>query len=397
MYLLGLCVFTVASAASALAPDVGALIACRAVEGVGAAIIMPLGLTLLTSSFPAERRGAVIGIWGGVAGLAVASGPLIGGAVTQGLDWHWIFWVNVPIGVAAATFSLLRLSAGRGPRASLDVTGMVLVAGGSLALAWGLVQAATSGWGSATVITALSLGVAALAGFAVWERRAPEPMLPLRLLRIRAFAAANATGFLMNGAIFSAAFLASQYFQLGLRYSPLGTGLRFLPWTATPMIVAPLAGALADRIGPRSLMVTGLAMQAVGLGWIALAASTTTSYWTLVEPLIVAGIGISMALPTTPTAALGAVAPEDLGKASGVQNTVQRFGGVFGIAIVSVVFTAAGHLGRPDAVTAGFRPALAVSAGLSLLGAITAVAVGARRRSVPAPAAPTPAATPAAE
>ena len=384
VYIIGLLGFTLASAACALAPNAGALIAARTIQGLGAAVVTPLSLTILTSAFPPGRRGSIVGIWGGIGGLAVASGPLVGGAVVQGLDWHWIFWVNVPIGLAAAALSALRLPAGRGPRTGLDLPGMALVAGGSLALAWGLVRAATSGWGSTTVIAALSLGVVALAGFVAWERRAPEPMLPLRLLRIRAFAAANATGFLMNGAIFSAAFLASQYFQLGLGYSPLGTGLRFLPWTATPMVVAPLAGALADRIGPRPLMATGLVLQAAGLGWIALAASTSLSYWTLVIPLIVAGVGISMAIPTTPIAALGAVSPDDLGKASGVQNTLQRFGGVFGIAIVTAVFTAAGHLGTPAAVTSGFRPALAVSAGLSLLGSVTAVAVGGRRRATAA-------------
>jgi EmrB/QacA subfamily drug resistance transporter len=381
VYIGGLLLFTAASAACALAPDAGSLIAARAIQGLGAATVTPLSLTLLTAAFPAARRGAIVGIWGGIAGLAVASGPLIGGAVVQGLDWHWIFWVNVPIGVAAAAASLVRLPAGRGPARGLDLPGMVLMAGGSAALAWGLVRAASTGWADRWVITGLVAGAAALAAFIAWERRAAQPMLPLRLLRIRAFAAASASGFLMNGAIFSAAFLCSQYFQLGLGYSPLATGLRFLPWTATPMIIAPLAGALADRIGTRPLMAAGLALQAGGLAWIALAASARTPYPQLIAPLIIAGIGISAAIPATASAALSAVPPGDLGTASGVQNTLQRFGGVFGIAIVSAVFAAAGHLGSAGGVTAGFRPALGVAAGLSLLGAVIALAFGARRRA----------------
>lgn len=394
VYVGGLLLFTVASAACALAPGAASLIAARAVQGLGAATVTPLSLTLLTAAFPAARRGAIVGIWGGIAGLAVASGPLIGGAVVQGLDWHWIFWVNVPIGVVAAVASLIRLPAGRGPARGLDLPGMVLVAAGSAALAWGLVRAPSAGWTDQWVITGLAAGVLALAAFVAWERRAAQPMLPMRLLRIRAFAAANASGFLMNGAIFSAAFLASQYFQFGLGYSPLATGLRFLPWTATPMIVAPLAGALADRIGPRPLMAAGLALQAVGLAWIAVAASASTSYLELVLPLIIAGVGISAALPSTASAALSAVPPRDLGTASGVQNTLQRFGGVFGIAIVSAVFAATGHLGSAASVTAGFRPALGVAAGLSLVGAVTALAVGTRHRAAagqatgPATAAP---------
>jgi len=233
-------------------------------------------------------------------------------------------------------------------------------------------------------VVAFALGAAALAGFAAWERRAPEPMLPGRLLRIRAFTAANATGFLQSAALFSAAFLAAQYFQLGLGFDPLGAGLRFLPWTAAPVVVAPLAGRLTDRTGPGPLMVVGLVLQAAGFAWIALIATATVSYTTLILPFVIAGVGISMAFPATPTAALSAVPPADMGKASGVNNTLQRFGGVFGVAVVTAVFTATGHLGTPEQVAAGFRPGLAVAAGLSVLGAATALAVGRRRRSTQA-------------
>ena len=395
VYVAGLLLFTLASAACAVAPTAGTLIAARAVQGIGAAIVTPLSLTILTAAWPAQRRGTIVGIWGGIAGLAVAAGPLVGGAVVQGLSWHWIFWVNVPIGLAAAVLSIVRLPESRGPATRFDVPGVMLVTAGAGGILWGLVRGGEAGWGTSEVIAALVLGTAALAGFAAWERRAPEPMLPGRLLRIRSFTAANATGFLQSAALFSAAFLAAEYFQLGLGFSPLGAGLRFLPWTAAPIVIAPLAGRLTDRVGPRPLMLTGLILQATGFAWIALIATATVSYSLLILPFVIAGVGISMALPATPTAALSAVPPADMGKASGVNNTLQRFGGVFGVAVVTAVFTATGHLGSPEAVAAGFRPALAVSAGLSMLGAVTALAVTGRRR--PSPGQPAARTRPAAE
>jgi MFS family permease len=256
----------------------------------------------------------------------------------------------------------------------------VLSAGGAALLAWGLVRAGESGWGDPVGLAGLLGGLAVLTGFVTWERRAASPMLPLRLFRVRTFAAANVTGFMSFGAIMSAAFLTAQYFQLGLGYSPLTAGLRMLPWTATPMVVAPVAGALADRIGTRPLLVAGLAMQAAGLAWVGLLASAGSSgYGRYVVPFVLAGVGISMAIPTVPTAALSAVSPDDVGRASGVTNTTQRFGGAFGIAVVSAVFAAHGHLGTAASFTAGYRPAMLGAAGLSLLGAAAAVAISRQR------------------
>jgi EmrB/QacA subfamily drug resistance transporter len=384
MYVAGLLLFTAASAACALAPSAGLLIGARAVQGLGAALITPLSLTILASAFPAERRGAIVGIMGAIGGLAIAGGPLVGGAIVGGPGWHWIFWLNVPVGLAAAALAMSRLPESRGPAVRIDLPGVALAATGAVALAWGLVRTTDVGWGSPQVIVALIVAAVLIAGFAAWERRAREPMLPLRLLRIPAFAAANATGFMMFASITSAAFLMAQYFQLGLGYSPTATGLRFLPWTLTPLLIAPAAGALADKIGSRPLMVTGLAMQGGGLAWIALGATSTAGYGRFVLPLIIAGVGISMAIPTVPTTALNAVPPADMGKASGVQNTLQRFGAVFGVAIVAAVFSANGHLGSPATLISGFRPALAAAAGMSVAGALTALFTGARRRPMPA-------------
>jgi EmrB/QacA subfamily drug resistance transporter len=393
VFVAGLALFTLASAACALAPSASALIAARAVQGLGGAAVLPLSLTILTTAFPARRRGTIVGIYGGLAGLAVAIGPLVGGAVTEGLDWHWIFWVNVPIGVVAGLLSLRLLPESHGAPARLDLPGVALISVGVVSLVWGLVRANQAGWASAEIVTTLAAGVALLAAFLYWEGRTAEPMLPLRLLRIRAFAAGNATAFLMSGAIFAAAFFVAQYFQFALGYSPLGTGVRLLPWFATPMVVSPVAGALSDRIGRRPLIASGLLLQAAGFAWVAQKASSGGSSVGVVLALLVAGVGISMALPTVPTAVLSAVAPAEMGKASGISNMMQRFGAVFAIAITSAIFAANGHIGSPASVTSGFRPAMDVAAALSLLGAITALAITGRRREAVADPEPVEAVT----
>jgi EmrB/QacA subfamily drug resistance transporter len=390
VYTAGLAVFTAASAACALAPDVGLLITARAVQGLGAAVITPLSLTILTSAFPAQRRGAIIGIWGGISGLGVAVGPLIGGAVTQGLSWHWVFWLNVPVGVAAVAGARLRLPESRGPRTRLDVPGLVLVSAGAAALIWALVQGSQTGWTGTRVLLGLAAGAALIAAFLAWEARVAQPMIPLRLFRSGSFSAAVAAGFLTGAAIYAAAFLTSQYFQLGLGDSPLETGLRFLPWTAAPLLVAPLAGALSDRVGARVLIVPGLLLQAAGFAWIAALAGSHASYARYLAPFIIAGVGVSMAIPATSAAALNAVAPASLGKASAIFNTLRQFGAVFGIAIGTAIFNSKGSLAGPAAVTSGYRPAMAAAAGFSALGAVVAVAIRGRtaNRSPGVPAAP---------
>ena len=375
IFVLGLGLFTAASAACALAPDAAVLVAARAVQGLGAAMVMPLSLTILVAAFPPERRGAIIGIWGALGGLGVAGGPLVGGAITQGLDWHWIFWINVPIGVVALILSRLRLAETRGPATRLDLVAAGLVAGGATGIVWGLIRAGQIGWGAVEVIAALAAGLALLAAFIVWEARATEPMLPLRLFDSRAFTASIAAGFLMSGSIFSAAFLIAQFFQIGLGYSPLEGGLRILPWTATPLLIAPIGGALSDRVGRRPVLFVGLTLQAIGLAWLAATASIETGYGLMIPPLVLAGVGISLALPVAPAAVLGSVSPADVGKASGVNSTMQRFGSAFAIAVASAVFAANGQLGTAAAFTAGFRPALTVVAAMSLLGALAALAI----------------------
>lgn len=386
IFVSGLAVFTASSIACAIAPTSEILIAARAVQGLGAAMVMPVSLTILTSNFPAERRGAIVGIWGGIGGLAVAAGPLVGGAITQGLNWHWIFWVNAPIGVVAILLSLLLVPESKGPATRLDLVATALVATGAASIVFGLIRAGDDGWRSSSTIGTLVAGGLLLLGFVVWEVRASQPMVPMHLFRSRSFAAGNATGFLMSGAVFSAAFLVSQYMQFGLGYSPLDAGLRVLPWTAAPVFVAPLAGLVSDRIGRRTVLSLGMALQGVGLIWFALLATAHVAYGDLVLPLILAGVGVSMAIPIAPTVVVSAVRPHEMGKASGVNSTMQRFGAAFAIAIGAAVFASYGHIGTPSSFVAGFQPALVVVGSLSLLGALTALGVQPRQPAAVVPA-----------
>jgi EmrB/QacA subfamily drug resistance transporter len=374
----GLSLFTLASAACALAPGATELIAARTVQGLGAAAVMPLSLTILTAAFPQQRRGLIVGIYGGLAGLAIAAGPLIGGAVTEGLDWHWIFWLNVPVGLAATAAAARLLPESHGTHKRLDLAGVTLVTAGVVAVVWALVRANDAGWASPQVLVALGAGLALLAGFLAWENRAGQPLVPLRLFRSRAFAVGNATMFFMSGATFAAAFLVIQEFQFARGYSPVLAGVRLLPFFATPMLISPAAGAVSDRIGRRPVMVTGLTLQALGFAWVAARGSLSVSWVELTLALLVAGIGVSMALPTVPTAVLSAVPQPEMGTAAGVNQMAQRLGTVFAIAISSAVFSAHGSLASPAAVTAGFRPALWTCVIFAALAVVTAAAITGR-------------------
>jgi EmrB/QacA subfamily drug resistance transporter len=381
LYAAGLGLFALASAAGALAPNVGVLIGARALQGAGAALIMPLGLALLSAAFPAEKRGAAIGIFSAITGISVASGPLIGGAVVQGIDWQWIFWINVPIGLAAIPFVLTKMQESHGPDTGLDLRGLALVTLGALGTVWGLVRGNQVGWGSAEVVGTLIGGVLLMVAFVAWERRAREPMLSLELFRSRAFSAGNAAIFLTFASLFGAVFFFAQLLQTGLGYSPLETGLRLIPWTATFITIAPVAGALADKIGERPLMATGLALQAVGMAWVALIADVNMSYTQLLAPFIVAGVGVSMAIPAAQNSVVASVADHAIGKAAGANSMMRELGGVFGIAVAVAVFAAAGSYASPSAFVEGFRPAIGLAGGLSVIGAVAGLALPGRRRA----------------
>jgi EmrB/QacA subfamily drug resistance transporter len=379
LYATGLGLFAVASAASALAPDVGWLIAARAVQGAGSALIMPLGLALLSSAFPPEKRGAAIGIFSAITGLAVASGPLVGGAIVNGLAWQWIFWINVPIGLISIPFVLTKMKEGYGPDTSLDIRGLSLITAGALGLVWGLVRGNQAGWTSPEVIGSLVAGVLLVGAFVAWELRAREPMLPMHFFRNRSFSAGNAAIFMTFGSLFAAVFFFAQLLQTGLGYDPLGAGLRLIPWTATFLTVAPIAGALADKIGERPLMVTGLSLQAAGMAWLALIADTGITYTQILAPFILAGVGVSMAIPAAQNSVVGAAGEDAIGKAAGANSMMRELGGVFGIAVAVAVFGGAGGYASAATFIAGFSPAVGVAAGLSLAGAIAGLALPGRR------------------
>ena len=372
LYSVGLVGFALASVASALSPNVGWLIASRAVQGVAAAFMMSLGLALLSAAFPAERRGTAIGLFSAVTGLAVASGPLVGGAVVNGLDWTWIFWLNVPIGLLAAPLVLARVKESFGPNTALDFPGLGLVTGGALGIVWGLVRGNSAGWGSVEVVATLAAGVLLVVAFIAWERRASEPMIPLSFFRSRAFSAGNLAIFAVFGSLFAEVYFFSQLLQNAMGYDALGAGLRLMPWTGTFLLVGPIAGALTDRIGERPLMVTGLLIQAAGTIWIALIASPDMSYSELLVPMVIAGVGISMAIPAAQNSVLGSVSEEAVGKAAGTNSVMRELGGVFGIAVAVAVFAGAGSYASPQAFTDGFAPAIGVAAALALVGAIAA-------------------------
>jgi EmrB/QacA subfamily drug resistance transporter len=381
IFVIGLAIFTAGSAVAALSSSVGVLIVARAIQGLGGAIITPLSLTILSAAVPKERRAVALGAWGGIAGLAIAIGPLIGGAIAEGLAWQWIFWVNVPIGLVAIPLAMTRLTETRGPSSRLDLPGLGLVSAGLFAIVWGLVRGNELGWTSAEIVASLGTGAILVAAFVAWEARAAEPMLPLRLFRSRSFSAANVVSLLMTFGMFGSIFLLAQFFQVVQGYSPLQAGLRTLPWTIMPVFVAPLAGLLSSRTGTRPLLVVGMTLQAIALAWLAIVSTPTVDYLTIVPAFVIAGAGMGLFFAPIANVVLSAVRPEEEGKASGANNAIRELGGVFGVAVLASVFSANGSYVSAQAFVDGMLPALRVGAVVVALGAVAALALGGRIRA----------------
>src|SRR4051794_1401149 len=379
LLVIGLVIFTAGSAAAALAPSAGWLIVFRAVQGAGAAVVTPLTLTLLSAAVPVERRGMALGIWGGVAGLAIATGPLVGGAVVQGLSWQSIFWLNVPIGLALIPVARWRATESYGSKAPLDLPGVVLASAGLFGVVLGLVRGNSLGWTSAYVLTSLAAGLTLVVGFVAWERRTSSPLLPMRLFASRGFSATNLASVLMFFGMFGAIFLLAQFLQTVQHYSPLSAGLRTLPWTAMPIVVSPIAGLLADRIGGRPVVLTGLVLQATGLAWLAAISSPTVPYGDLVPAFVVSGIGMALFFAPVATMVLGTVARSEEGIASGATNALRELGGVFGVAVLAAVFSRHGGYASGQSFVDGLRPAVAVGAAGVGLAALALLAVPRRR------------------
>lgn len=381
-YAAGLGLFALASIGCALSSSADALVAMRAVQGVGAALVLTLGLALLTSAFPPERRGAAVGLYSAVTGIAVACGPLIGGLVVSGFAWQWIFWVNVPIGLVAVPLVLRYVPESRVPDSTLDVPGVLLLGAGCFALVWSMVRSATEGWDAPQVLAGLLAGAVLVGCFVAWERRAPRPLIPGALLARRGFAAGNVAAFMTLASLFAAVFFYGQLLQFVFGDSPLEAGLRLMVWTGTLITVAPFAGAMADRIGERPLLAAGLAIQAGAMVWLAATVSADSGFIDVLGPFVLGGIGVSMAVPCGQSAVIGAVEDRDVGTASGINATMRELGGVFGVALSVAVFGAYGGYASAEQFVDGFVAAMATAAGLSAVGALAGLALPARRRTV---------------
>jgi EmrB/QacA subfamily drug resistance transporter len=373
LFITGLSLFTLSSAAAALAPTTSALVAARAIQGIGGAIVAPLTLTLLADAFPAQKRGAALGIWSAISGTGIALGPLVGGAVVESISWHWIFWINVPIGLALIPVAALLLRESHGPSSRIDLPGVTLAAGGLFALVFGLVRGQGEGWTNPIIVAALTAGVAVLGAFVAWELRAKDPMVPMHLFRNRTFAATNGVSFFMYFGTFGSIFLLTQVLQNIMGYSPFQAGLRMLFWTGASMIVAPIAGVLSERLGSRNFMAAGLALQASALAWFAATTSTTVTFGQVLPAFVMAGAGMALVFAPSASALLSVVSPAQAGKASGTNNAIREVGGVFGVAVLSTIFSQSGSLSSAQAFIDGVVPALWVGASVVAVGALVAL------------------------
>jgi EmrB/QacA subfamily drug resistance transporter len=384
LFAIGLGIFTVASAVAALAPSIEVLVAARAIQGLGGAIITPLTLTILSAAVPVEKRGVALGAWGGIGGLAVALGPLVGGAVVSGLSWHWIFWINVPIGLVMIPLALTRLNETRGPSSRLDLPGLGLASFGLLGIVWGLVRGNGQGWTSPEIVLSLAAGAVLVVAFVLWELRTETPMLPMRFFRNRTFTMTNIASLLMFFGMFGSIFLLAQFFQTVQGYSPFGSGLRILPWTAMPIFVAPIAGALSDKIGGRPLMTIGLALQAIGLGWMAAITTPALAYGQLVAPFVLSGVGMGLFFAPVANVVLSSVRREEEGQASGANNAIRELGGVFGVAVLASIFSSYGGYRTPETFSSGMNAAVYVGAAMVAVAALAAFMMPRAQKQRPA-------------
>jgi EmrB/QacA subfamily drug resistance transporter len=375
LFAAGLGLFAAASALCALAPDIDWLLAGRALQGTGAALVMPLALALLGAGFPPDRRGWALGVFSGVTGLAVLCGPPVGGAVVEGISWPWIFWLNVPIALLLSWLARTRIQESLGPRIALDLGGLALVTSAAFAVVWGLMRGSVAGWRGVEVVAALALGALLTAALVGWELRASQPMLPLGLFRSRGFSAGNTAVFFWWASGLGALFLMAQFLETALGQGPLEAGLALMPWGAMTFIAPQLAGRLIGRLGERPFVTGGLVLQAGCMAWIALLAAPDLAYWQLIAPLTLSGAGIAVAIPGIQSIVIGSVSPQHVGKASGTLSTLRQLGGVFGVAVVAAVFAGAGGYASPQAFSDGFSPAIGAAGTLALVGAFAGLAL----------------------
>ncbi|MGY2704458.1 DHA2 family efflux MFS transporter permease subunit [Nocardioides sp. HB32] len=382
MMLVGLTVFTLASIASALSTTSEALIAARAVQGLGAAAIMPLSLTLLASAVPPARRAAAIGIWGGVSGLGVALGPVIGGAVVEGVSWQAIFWLNVPVALVAGPLLLIAIRESRGTWQRLDVAGVLMLGGAVFLGVWGIVHGNDDGWSDPRVLVPLVVAALLLPAYVLWARGRSYAVLPLRLFSSRNFSVANVIALFFTIGMFGTVFLLAQYLQIVQGYTPLEAGVRTLPWTAAPMVVAPIAGALAPRVGLRPLLSIGLVMQTASLVWFAVLTETGAAYPAFVPALLLAGVGMGLTFAPMATAVLDGLPDSDFAIASSANSTVREFGVAIGVALLTAVFLANGGELTPFGYDGAIGPALLTGAAAVAIAAVASAFAPGRGKAV---------------
>lgn len=374
VFAIGVVVFTLASFGAAIADSTSVLILFRAVQGVGAAAMMPLSLTLLADSVSERMRPAAIGIWGGISGLGVALGPLIGGAIVQGWNWQAIFWLNVPVGIIALPLLLIALPNTFGEKVKADILGVLLVGIGVYALVNGIVRGNDAGWDSFEVLLSLIGGGVLVLGFIWWQTRASAPLLPVRLFRNRSFSVANIVSVAFTFGIFGSVFILIQFLQVVQGYNALEAGVITMPWTLAPMVIAPLAGSLiVPRFGTRLPILVGLIFQSVAMFWMALIVRADTSVPTLIPILLLAGVGMGLVFAPISTAVLAGFGLEDNAKASGTSSTLREIGIALGIAVLTAVFIGAGGTLTPTGYVHAAIPALVVGGSVLALGAILAL------------------------
>ena len=389
IFTVGLAGFMLSSIAAALAPSIGALVAARAAQGMTAALVLPLTLTMISEAFPPETRGRAIGIWGGVTGLGGVLGPIVGGGVVQAFGWSWIFWINVPIAAVLIPLTLRFVAETYGVRQPLDVVGLALASLGFLGISWGLVRATAHPLGSAGVVLPIVAGLVLVSFFLAWERTAAHPMLPLVIFRNARFNIANTVAFCIYGSLCGAVFLTSQYFQVAQHHSPIAAALRFIPWPLPTVVVAPLTGSLAAKYGNQRFMALGMTIQAGALAWFACVAHAHTPYLELCPPLVLSGIGIGMVFPSFSGEVVAAVRHDQMGVASGTNSTIRELGGVFGVALAALVFASPTAYITADGFVSGFDHAMWACVAFTTVGAAVALAglraAAGRPRTAPSP------------
>jgi EmrB/QacA subfamily drug resistance transporter len=379
MFIVGLAIFTLSSLACGLAPNAHFLIGARVVQGVGAALMNPATLSIITATFPPRQRGMAIGIWAGVSAMALAIGPLVGGLITQYIDWSWIFFINVPVGIAAIIVARLVIDESRDTshEQRLDLPGLVTSAVGLFGLTYGLIEANQYGWTSPRILACFAIAAVGLGAFIALELRQRVPMLDLSLFKNTTFAGANVTILLVALAMFGVFFYVSLYLQNILGYSPTKAGASFLPMTILIILIAPVAGKWSDRIGSRWLVGIGMLLVAGSL--VSFSRLTVDgTWWDLLPGLLLGGVGMGLTMTPTTAAAMGSVSVDKAGVGSAVLNSFRQVGGALGIAIMGAIVAAALHVPptHPEAKTqfvAGFQHALEVAAAIAFAGALIAI------------------------